>query len=358
MAKANEKINNAVSSAIKGFNLDNFKKSKNLSSTSVKFKTQKWIPLSTAFQDALQLPGIPIGHITLLRGHSDTGKTTALLEAAVSAQKMGILPVFIITEMKWNWDHARQMGLQFEEVADENGEVVDYKGFFLYIDREKLNAIEDVSAFMIDILDEQKRGNLPHDLCFFWDSVGSVPCQQSIDSNKNNNMWNAGAMSTQFGNWINQRIVTSRKEGQPYTNTFVVINKVWLAGPETIMSQPKLKNKGGDTMWFDSSLIVTFGNIISAGTNKIKATKNGKEVEFAKRTKISCDKNHITGVTATNKVIMTVHGFLSEDKKELDKYKKEHSHEWLQILGATTFDVVEEEDTSSAADIFDPNNED
>jgi hypothetical protein len=56
-----------------------------------------------------------------------------------------------------------------------------------------------------------------------------------------------------------------------------------------------------------------------------------------------------------SKVIMTVHGFISEDKKELDKYKKEHSHEWLQILGATTFDVVEEEDTSSAADIFDPN---
>jgi hypothetical protein len=351
-----EGLNAVVSNQIKGkFSLDDFKKSKNLSSTSVKFKTQKWIPLSQAFQDALQLPGIPIGHITLLRGHSDTGKTTALLEAAVSAQKMGILPVFIITEMKWNWDHARQMGLQFEEVVDEDGVVHDYKGFFIYIDREKLNAIEDVSAFMIDILDEQKKGNLPYDIAFFWDSVGSIPCQQSIDSNKNNNMWNAGAMSTQFGNWINQRIVMSRKEGQPYTNTFVVINKVWLAGPETIMSQPKLKNKGGDTMWFDSSLIITFGNVQSAGTNKIKATKNGKEVEFAKRTKISCDKNHITGVTAMSKVIMTVHGFISEDKKELDKYKKDHSHEWLQILGATTFDVVEEEDTSSAADIFDPN---
>jgi hypothetical protein len=358
MAKAKEDVNDAVSTAIKGgFNLDNFKKSKNLSSTSVKYKEQKWIPLSPAFQNALQLPGIPIGHITLLRGHSDTGKTTALLEAAVSAQKMGILPVFIITEMKWNWDHARQMGLQFNEVADEDGVVSDYNGFFIYIDREKINAIEDVSAFMTDILDEQKRGNLPYDICFFWDSVGSIPCQQSIDSKKNNNMWNAGAMSQQFGNWINQRIVMSRKEGQQYTNTFVVINKVWLAGPETIMSQPKLKNKGGDTMWFDSSLIVTFGNIQSAGTSKIKATKNGKEVEFAKRTKISCDKNHVTGVTALSKVIVTVHGFISEDKKDIDKYKKEHSHEWLQILGSSSFDVVEEEETSSAADIFDDSEE-
>ena len=175
MAKA---LNSKISSAIKGeFNLDKFKQSKNLSSTSVKFKEQKWIPLSSAFQDALHIPGIPMGHISLLRGHSDTGKTTALLEAAVNAQKMGILPVFIITEMKWNWDHAREMGLQFEEVADQDGVVVDYKGFFMYIDREKLTCIEDVSAFILDMLDEQKKGNLPYNLCFFWDSVGSIPCR-------------------------------------------------------------------------------------------------------------------------------------------------------------------------------------
>ena len=326
MAKATKTVNATVSQAIKGnFNLDSFKKSKNLSSTSVKFKDQKWIPLSTAFQDALQIPGIPIGHITLLRGHSDTGKTTALLEAAVSCQKMGILPVFIITEMKWSWEHARQMGLQFNEVADSDGVVSDYNGFFIFVDREKLNCIEDVSAFIADILDEQKRGNLPYDLCFFWDSVGSIPCRMSLEKSTNNNEWNAGAMSQQFGNFINQRVILSRKESQQYTNTMVAINKVWVAKPETIMSQPKLCNKGGNTMYFDASLVITFGNIASSGTNKIKATKGGKEVEFAKRTKISCDKNHVTGVTAVTKVIMTVHGFIFDDKKDLDKYKLTHA---------------------------------
>ena len=350
MAKAlTSKISNAIKSE---FNLDKFKQSKNLSSTSVKFKQQAWIPLSPAFQDALQIPGIAIGHINLLRGHSDTGKTTALLEAAVQAQKMGILPVFIITEMKWSWEHAKQMGLQFNEVPDEDGVISDYNGFFIYVDREKLQCIEDVSAFILDILDEQKNGNLPYDLCFFWDSVGSIPCRLSIESNKNNNEWNAGAMSQQFGNFVNQKIIMSRKESQQYTNTFVAINKVWVAKPETIMSQPKMKNKGGDTMFFDSSLIITFGNVSNSGTNKIKATKNGKEVEFAKRTKLSCDKNHITGVTATNKLIMTVHGFIKDDKKDLDKYKKDHSHEWLQVLGSKDFDVIEEEETD-IKDIFD-----
>lgn len=350
MAKA---LNSKISTAIKGgFNLDKFKQSKNLSSTSVKFKEQKWIPLSPAFQDALQIPGIPMGHISLLRGHSDTGKTTALLEAAVNAQKMGILPVFIITEMKWNWDHARQMGLEFQEVADEDGVVSDYTGFFMYIDREKLNCIEDVSAFILDLLDEQKKGNLPYNLCFFWDSVGSIPCRMSVEKSTMNNEWAAGAMSQQFGNFVNQKIVMSRKESQPFTNTLVAINKVWVAKAEHVMGQPKMKNKGGDTMFFDSSLIITFGNVTNAGTNKIKATKNGKEVEFAKRTKLSCDKNHITGVTATNKLIMTPTGFIFDDKKSLDKYKADHSHEWIATLGSYDFDIVEEQtDTSNIFDV-------
>jgi hypothetical protein len=350
MAKS---VTGAVSSAIKDLSsLEKFKKGKNLS-TSVMFKDQKWIPLSQAFQETLQIPGIPIGHITLLRGHSDTGKTTALLEAAVSAQKMGILPVFIITEMKWDWTHAKEMGFEYEEVADPNtGEVVDYKGFFLYIDREKLESIEDVSAFIADILDEQKRGTLPHNICFFWDSVGSIPCRMSIEKSTNNNEWNAGAMSQQFGNFINQRIVLSRKASQPYTNTLVAVNKVWVAKPDSPMGQPTLNNKGGNTMYFDSSLIVTFGNIARAGTNKIKATKNGKEVEFAKRTRISCDKNHVTGVTAVNKVIMTVHGFIKDDKKELDEYKKNYSDQWTKVLGSNTFDIIEEE-TALSPDIFD-----
>ena len=80
--------------------------------------------MSKAFQDVTSIPRIPMGHIVLLRGHSDTGKTTGLLEAAVSAQKRSIMPVFIITEMKWSWDHAKMMGLEVKEVVDKKtGEI-------------------------------------------------------------------------------------------------------------------------------------------------------------------------------------------------------------------------------------------
>ena len=59
----------------------------------------------------------------------------------MSAQKLGILPVFIITEMKWSWEHAKEMGLEVSEVTDENGTITDYEGHFLYADRGVLNTI-------------------------------------------------------------------------------------------------------------------------------------------------------------------------------------------------------------------------
>ena len=341
--KASKSLTAAVSAEIKSkFDLSNFKDKKGLSGN-VKFKPQQWVPLSNAFQEVTSVPGIPTGHIVLLRGHSDTGKTTALIEAAVSAQKSGILPVFIVTEMKWNWEHAMQMGLDVEEIFDEEtGELMDYQGNFIYADRETIHTIEDVAAFILDLLDEQKKGNLPYDLMFLWDSIGSVPCELSVRSNKNNNEWNAGAMSTQFGNNVNQKITLSRKESSPYTNTLVCINKVWTAKPESPMGKPKLMNKGGFAMWFDATFVVTFGNIANAGTSKIKAIKDKKQVEFAKRTNLQIDKNHINGLTTRGKIIMTPHGFIEDTEKELKKYKDDHTAEWSKILGGGDFDIIEE----------------
>jgi hypothetical protein len=169
----------------------------------------------------------------------------------------------------------------------------------------------------------------------------------SIKSNKNNNEWNAGAMSTQFGNSVNQKITLSRKESSPYTNTLVCINKVWTLKAESPMGKPKLMNKGGYAMWFDSTFVVTFGNIMSAGTSKIKAIKDGKQVEFAKRVNIQIDKNHINGVTTRGKIVMTPHGFINDNDKELKGYKEDRKEDWKKILGGDDFRVVEEDQAYS-----------
>jgi hypothetical protein len=313
----------------KPFDIEAFKKSKYLDQSS-KFKKQRWIPFSPAMKDALSIPGIPMGHVFIARGGSDTGKTTLLIETAVEAQKMGILPVFIITEMKWDFSHAQKMGFQLNEIVDEETGEVNYTGFFLYVDRASLNTIEDVSGFIADLLNEQKQGKLPHDLLFLWDSVGSIPCEMSVKQGNNNPMWNAGAMATQFGNFINQQFPLSRKEKYPYTNTFFVIQKTGVQPALTPMSQPRMTNKGGNAMYWDATIVATFGNVTNSGTSKIFAQHKGKKVEFAKRTKIAIDKIHADcGIATSTTVIVTPHGFIPDDKDAEKEYKKLHAHEWF-----------------------------
>jgi hypothetical protein len=340
MGRKKMSLGGDISKSVKGtFSLDKFKAAKGLGSTNHAFKDQTFIPLSDAWQDMVSLPGIPQGHITLLRGHSDTGKTTALLEVAVNAQKMGILPVFIVTEMKWSWEHAQMMGLEVDIEKDNEGKIQSVDGNFIFADRGQLSTVEAVAGFMADLMDEQEKGNLPMDVVFLWDSIGSVPCQMSVEKAKNNNEWNAGAMSTQFGNFINQEILLSRKQSSPYTNTLVAINKIWVEKPIGPMQPPTMKNKGGNTMFFDSTLIVTFGNISNSGTLKVNAVKDGKKVEWAKKVKVSIEKNHISGVATTGRIIVTPHGFLSDKKSDIDKYKKAHQDEWCKILGDGPFEI-------------------
>lgn len=58
--------------------------------------------------------------------------------------------------MKHSWEHWSAMGFDLGETVDEDGNK-SYDGFFLYADREQLQSIEDVAAFIADLLDEQER---------------------------------------------------------------------------------------------------------------------------------------------------------------------------------------------------------
>lgn len=337
----------AVASAINkkpGFDLEKYKKTKNLGQQA-KFKKQEWIPMSDAMNKILGLPGLPKGHISLIRGKSDTGKTTAFNEALISAQNLGDLVVIIITEMKFSFEHLIDMGFKAERNIDEETGEITYSGDFIYIDRGSLGTIEDVAAFIFDLMDEQSKGQLPRDLFFAWDSVGSLPSKQSVDSGKNNPMWNAGAMSMQFGNFINQRIPLSRKVESKYTNSMFVVQKVGVDYQIGVHgAQPRRTNAHGDAMYWDATIAITVGNVTNAGTSKIQAVKDKKNVTFAKRTKICVDKNHITDATTEGKIIMTTYGFIEDTPSSIEKYKKAHRHEWINELGEGEIETVEEGD--------------
>lgn len=343
----------------KSFNLDSFKESEGLNGI-VKDKELMWIPLSQAFHDAVKVPGIPIGFFTSFRGYSNTGKSTAIYEGVVGCQKLGILPIIFETEGNWNWEHARNIGVEFEEVANEYGEVVNYKGNFIFMQGADLlkkyecydhqhskmgtkplrhePVVEDISLCMHEFIDKQKNGSLPVNIAFFWDSVGSINCYKGAISKTTNNQWTAGALATCFKSLINFRIPASRREDSEYTVTFAVVQQIWLDNENKV-----IKHKGGEAFFYSPRLIFHFGGILTHSTEKLKATHGGEEYQFGVSTKIRCEKNQVNGIEQKGLIASTPHGYWNPDK--INDYKEEHK-EFIKAKLNTEYDdfIIETEE--------------
>jgi RecA/RadA recombinase len=311
---------------------------KNKYSTSTKYKPEMYYNCGEAFMDACGLPGPAAGAINMFLGHTNSSKTTALILTAADAQKKGHLPVFIITERKWSWSHAVELGVNAYQKEDGS-----WDGDFLFND--SFDYIEQATDYINELLDMQEEGTLPYNLVFLFDSIGSVPCKMTFEG-RGGKMANASVLADKIGMGVHSRITKSRKEDYPFYNTMVIVNQPWTDVDMTSpMSQPEIRAKGGEAIWLASSLVFLFGKQKKAGINHIDATKNGRKVSFAIRTRISILKNHITGLGYKDGKILAVHnGYISDTKEALDKYKKEYSDYWVQKLGGGDYNIEESND--------------
>jgi len=314
---------------------------KNKFSDNASFKPDRFFDLGDAFLDACGIPGPAMGHLNMLLGHTDTGKTTALIKTAIDAQKKGILPVFLITEQKWDFFHALLMGLQCEKVENKEDGGWSWDGFFLF--NNHFDYIEQITDYINKLLTAQEKGELDYDLCFLWDSVGSVPCKMTFEG-KGGKQHNASTLSDKIGMGINQRISGSRRSDRKFTNTMVICNQPWVEIPDNPFGQPKIKAKGGEAVWLNSTLVFLFGNQKNAGITKISITKDGRKVKIATRTKISVMKNHVNGLGYEDgKILVTAHDFMkargeTDEKKSIDEYKKFAAEYITERLGVSLDD--------------------
>lgn len=295
-------------------------------STKTKYKETEFYNCGDAFFDACGLPGPVLGGINIYLGHSNTSKTTAMILAAADAQKKGHLPVFIITEKKWSWPHSVELGLK--ATKNENGE---WDGDFIYND--SFDYIEQLTDYINELIDAQEKGELPYNLAFFIDSIGSIPCKQTFDGG-GGTMHDARVLADKIGRGLHSRISKSKKEDYPYINTMCVIVQPWVQLPDSPFGQATIQPKGGQALFLAASLVFLFGNQKSSGVSHITATKNGRTVSYAVRTKISILKNHINGLGyKDSKIIAVPQGYISDTTEAIDKYKKEYSQYWNAILG-------------------------
>ena len=343
---------------VKAFSVKNFKSEFLGEHSKTADKEIEWITMPKAFQEALKVPGFPMGRTSMIRGRSDTGKSTLKNCAIAAAMRQGILPIIFETEGNFDFQYAKDCGMAIEPVYetveyvdDETGEIrtkeeiVDWEGDYILFTNKKIcdfcgdmdhtsgkktktkrmvPLIEDIGYIMNTFLEQQEKGELPMPLLFVWDSVGSIQSQRSYDSKCGNNMFDAGAISTVFKP-ILPRISTSKEVGMPYTNTFIVVNKIWTDSANSTGGAVAVANSGGDTFFYGIRLGVHVGGVARAGTKKLKATLKGEEYQYGNITKISVFKNQLPtpyNVTYTGTMCCVHNGIISED--DIDKYKKEH----------------------------------
>ena len=325
-------------------------------------KPTEFIAMPEAFVEATKLPGVPMGVTTLIYGHSNTGKSTLKNCLIASAQRQGILPVIYETENNFDFKYAIDCGMratpimgdvEVEDVDPETGEitgthtenrVIDYDGEFLYFDsqiladrygdndysagkkvskKRKVAVIEDIAYSINELLDMQDAGDIQQPLLFIWDSVGSISSWKSYTSKSNNAMWDAGALSVAFNTIINNRIPSSKKVANEYTNTLVCVNKVWVDSMSAPMAAPSAELKGGKSLYYGARLIIQLGGVIKASIKKLSATAKGETYNYGIVTKIKVAKNQLPSpfnITYEGTFCCVHNGIISEAK--LDEYKK------------------------------------
>lgn len=349
-------------------------------------KPMEFIVMPEAFQDALKLPGIPMGYMTLVTGWSNTGKSTLKYCLIASCIKSGILPVIYETENHFDWQYAIACGVEarpiykdveVEDVDEETGEIlgthtekmiINYDGDFVYMDskiianrygnndystgkqtktKRKVAVIEDIAYSINEFLDKQDAGVIQQPICFIWDSIGSIGGFKSYASKAGNNMFDAGSISVAFNSIINDRIPSSKKVSEPYTNTMFCINKIWNDSMNGMPGIPSIELKGGKAMFYGARLIIHVGGMAKSAVKQQKAKAKGNDYVFGIVTKIRVNKNQLPSPYTVNyegEMACVHNGIIPPDK--LEEYKKVYMKEILKKLEENCGEEVDASDVT------------
>lgn len=310
----------------KKFDLDKYKEGIQLADTPL--KKDVFVELDACLQSVLGLPGIPLGHISLVFGKSDTGKTSLLFHTAAQAQKQGILPVVIITEGKVDWDRAALMG--FDKSAAIVNESCDY--------------LEDAFKFIDKITADVAMGDLPHNVLILWDSIGNTLSREEINLNddgtseKKSTMMKAAKVITEHMRVISRKINDTRKISYPKAVGLMVLNQAYTQPAQFPGGMPSIVPYGGVSIWYRSSLVIK-----TARTKKLSATVNGQDLGFGIVSKITVDKNHISSVANSGAFVITADAIIPNEPTAIKAYKELHKKEWAEasIIDADSGEILE-----------------
>lgn len=295
---------------------------------------------SKPLQEVTGVTGIPKSGIGLIYGHSNTGKTTIMLDIMRDVIEQGDLPVLILTENKFSWDYAVNMGIHCEldreeyfvdEINQETGEIVKVKkvkeqmrGDFLV--KNDFEYVEETFEFMKDIMKMQRVGVIQQNICFFYDSIGSLGSKYEQEGGKK--MAHLASvvgtyMNTEITSRINSSLNVYKNREHNYQATAVFIARPSVTMPS--MGMPQIKPKSSSSIYLAASLVIRTGGVTAASTKKLKYEYQKNTISYGLLGKITIPKNHINGLEYEDKrFTITPHGIIGNEKTDIDAYKKQY----------------------------------
>ena len=300
----------------------------------VEYKADSFIHMSPAFQELTKFPGFPQGHVHMVYGNSDVGKTTMLLELAKYAQQKSVLPVFIITEKKWSWKRAKLMGIN----TDPNELIFN----------DDFSFIEEACDYIVQTLKDQATGELQSDIIILWDSVGATPSRaeweayeehekliakaiengQDIKEIKKSSvamMVTAKVLREQIERKIQHLITATRKVESPFFATLFIVNHGYTS--PNPMGPASLVPYGGGGIKLACTFVFRQGKVSGSATRKTNTVK-GVDFTWGLQVPLEFEKNHLNGISAQGDVIVTPHGYITATKESEAEYIKEHKNGW------------------------------
>ena len=101
------------------------------------------------------------------------------------------------------------------------------------------------------------------------------------------------SLSVAFNTILNNRIPGSRRVSNPYTNTFVCVNKIWNDSMNAVGGAASIELKGGKSFYYSARLIIHLGGLVKAATKKLSATAKGQTYNYGIISKIRVTKNQL-----------------------------------------------------------------
>lgn len=275
---------------MKKFNLESYVKKEEIEETV--YKPLQYVVMPECFQKAIGLPGIALGHSTMLYGLSDSGKSDILLKIAKEAVSQDIVPFLIVTENKLDKERLDLYGLKHGENC---------------IVEETITTLEDVYDYISMKVHDIQKGKLKQNAIILWDSWAGTHSRETIDIDKDNGkilkkhsvMKNA-QVGGQYNSIVMKRIASTREMNCDFSLGLVMVNQAYTSPPEYPGAPASIVANGGNKIWFPLSLSI----LVKEG-KRIKTVIKGQEYKIGLVTKLRVDKNHINGIYTEGEILLS-----------------------------------------------------